>query len=276
MPPDDPAARVLAPAPQKPPHKYGIARVEGTGYLELLRSWDASNRQLRVADVGESEDPVRKQVDQAPEDRIELPPPRSRRRSRPARLARRCAGAAPAARTDAGCAVPARPYLLTMDQAVELGVLNSREFQQRREDLYIAALPVTLERFAFAAQFFAAEQAFLEQTGKKRPEGPGSRWRLNGTAGFSKVFPTGALLLVDYANKTVLNLSGPAAGKTTSLGTLNLDLVQPLLRGGGKAVTLEPLTQAERNLLYEIRDYSRASARSSTSSSPAAATSTRC
>src|SRR5262249_4447211 len=34
-------------------------------------------------------------------------------------------------------------------------------------------------------------------------------------------------------------------------------LTQPLLRGGGFAVTLEPLTQAERNLLYAIRNYAR-------------------
>src|SRR5262249_18888091 len=33
--------------------------------------------------------------------------------------------------------------------------------------------------------------------------------------------------------------------------------VQPLLRGAGKAVTLEPLTQAERNLLYIIRDFAK-------------------
>src|SRR5205823_4390624 len=34
-------------------------------------------------------------------------------------------------------------------------------------------------------------------------------------------------------------------------------LAQPLLQGGGKAVTLEPLTQAERNLFYSIRSYAR-------------------
>src|SRR5205823_7939597 len=43
----------------------------------------------------------------------------------------------------------------------------------------------------------------------------------------------------------------------TSQSTINLDLVQPLLRGGGRAVTLEPLTQVERNLLYQIRNFVR-------------------
>jgi hypothetical protein len=36
-----------------------------------------------------------------------------------------------------------------------------------------------------------------------------------------------------------------------------LTFVQPFLRGGGRAVTLEPLTQAERNLVYDIRGFAR-------------------
>ena len=36
-----------------------------------------------------------------------------------------------------------------------------------------------------------------------------------------------------------------------------LSIVQPFLRGGGRAVTLENLTLAERNLLYEIRSFAR-------------------
>jgi len=35
------------------------------------------------------------------------------------------------------------------------------------------------------------------------------------------------------------------------------DISQPLLRGGGMAVALEPLTQSERNLLYEVRRFGR-------------------
>src|SRR5204862_959870 len=45
--------------------------------------------------------------------------------------------------------------------------------------------------------------------------------------------------------------------RTTSVSTLNFNAIQPLLRGGGKAVALESLTQVERNLLYAIRNYAR-------------------
>ncbi|MCI0460760.1 MAG: TolC family protein [Gemmataceae bacterium] len=208
MPPDDPAAADLAPQPQRP-GKAGVVRIEGTGYLDLLRLWDAQNR-----------------------------------------------GEDPATAQHAAEGSEQRPFLLTLEQASELGLINSREFQTRRENLYLTALPVSLERFAFAAQFFALETAIRERAGRESSAGQTNRWRLLSDGGFTKLFSTGALLLFRFANDTVINLTGPGP-HTTSVSTINLDFVQPFLRGGGKAVTLEPLTQVERNLVYEIRDYAR-------------------
>jgi hypothetical protein len=54
----------------------------------------------------------------------------------------------------------------------------------------------------------------------------------------------------------VVNLIGTGE-HVTSQSTINLDLVQPFLRGGGLAVTLENLTQAERNLIYQVRLFAR-------------------
>src|SRR5262249_37489895 len=122
-------------------------------------------------------------------------------------------------------------------------------------DLYLTALPVTLERFSFTAQFLATEQAVRERTGRQTPEGQHNRWRLNSSTGFTKLFSTGALLLFRFANQTVVELTGQHPKHTISPSTALLELTQPLLRGGGRAVTLEPLTQAERILLYEIRSY---------------------
>ncbi len=147
------------------------------------------------------------------------------------------------------------PYMLTLDQAAEIGMFNSREFQDRRENLYLTALPVTLERFAFAAQFFAAEQAIREYAGSNAQGGPANNWTLNSGVGVNKLLPTGALLLLNFSNETVFDFLNPK--KTLSTSTLNFNAIQPLLRGGGRAATLEPLTITERNLLYEIRLYAR-------------------
>lgn len=145
-------------------------------------------------------------------------------------------------------------YRIKLEQAVELGLLNGREFQDRREDLYLAALPVTLARFNFATVGFFAQDAVRRSTGRELTNG-GERWTIDTRGGVSKLFPTGALLLVQLANQVVVDLSGDRP--TTTIGNLSLSLAQPFLRGGGRAVTLENLTLSERNLLYAMRSYAR-------------------
>ncbi|OAI44927.1 hypothetical protein AYO44_13420 [Planctomycetaceae bacterium SCGC AG-212-F19] len=148
------------------------------------------------------------------------------------------------------------PFRLKLEQSVELALINSREYQDQRENLYMASLPVSVERFAFAPQFFAAGQGLREWAGAQTPEGPQNNWTVNSNVGLSKLFSTGGLLLMNFANQTVVNLTGTGR-KVTSPSTINLDLVQPFFRNGGLAVALEPLTQSERNLLYQIRDFAR-------------------
>src|SRR5262249_47353085 len=143
---------------------------------------------------------------------------------------------------------------LTLDQSVELGLINSREYQSRRESVYLAALPVTTERFAFCAQPSAFFEIARERFGRKSPDGFANRWRADSLIGFTKLFQTGGLLRASSANRPTWGLAGDPS---SSVSHLSLDLIQPLLRGAGKAVTLEPLTQAERNLLYVIRDYAK-------------------
>ncbi len=147
------------------------------------------------------------------------------------------------------------PYLIKLEQAVELAQFNSRDLQIRREDLYGSALPVTLERFAFSTQFFALGALIRESTGSRTLTGRRNRWRLDSEGGFSKLFPTGAMLLFRLANQLVIDLG---RGRTeVGISNLSLELTQPLLQGGGFAVNLEPLTQSERTLLYAIRSYAR-------------------
>jgi outer membrane protein TolC len=230
MPPDDAASHDLSPNPQKP-GKAGVTRVEGEGYLKLMAEWDAANRARMAAEEARLPGGQKKSALNMPVyETLLMTAPKP---GEP------------------------KPYLITLDQACELGLINAREYQDAREDLYLTALPVTLERFSFAAQFFAAGQVLRQWAGFETPEGRQNNWTSNSNVGFAKFFSTGGLLLVNFANQTVFNLSGIASGRVISQSTLNLDLVQPLLQGAGPAVTLEPLTQAERNLLYQIRNYAR-------------------
>lgn len=254
MPPDDPGAKDLAPNPQRPYHS-GVGRVESPDYLEIMAGWDAENRMQRPAVRQEAgiPDSVPSFADllkttptpyiDAPD---QLPQPRALDGG------------------NAACGDPPsvpqnldQPYYLTLDQSVILGTLNSRELQAERENLYLMAMPVTLERFSFAAQLTAIGSGIFSYSGRNTPELQGHRWNLSSSVGVGKLFSTGALLLMNWANQTVIHISGDFPRTITSVSTTSLDLVQPLLRGGGKAVTLEPLTQVERYLLYEIRFFAR-------------------
>ncbi|HEV2950012.1 MAG TPA: hypothetical protein VGX70_21725 [Gemmataceae bacterium] len=275
MPPDDPASAEMAPNPQKPGHA-GVQLIEGSGYLELLSAWDTENRAEAAAskkaeainagspirnvaagdsDLSESsgESQIRtvagQDADQKPEDRPKEKPEMQKGFGSEQT-------AAPATTSLSSPPGSPRPYLLKVEQAVELGLINSREYQDARENLYMTALPVATERFSFAAQFFAFGQAVRQWSGTQTPGGHQNNWSLGSNVGFSKLFSTGAVLLADFANQTVFNMAG-FGRSLTSQSTINLDLFQPLLRGGGRAVTLEPLTQVERNLLYQIRTFAR-------------------
>jgi hypothetical protein len=236
MPPDDEPAWKLSPHPQRPGHS-GVASVEGTAYLEMIKTWDAQNREERTIEAGEhAAQGEQKSPDKGTEYAIGR-------------------GGSIQALYDGPVSQQQR-FLLKLEDTVELGLINSREYQSIREDLYLGALPVTQQRFSFAWQWAAIENAVRQWAGPSSLVGQQNNWTLGSTASVSKLFSTGALLTMAFANTTVFNFLNGANG-LTSTSTINLNLVQPLLQGGGKAVALEPLTQAERNLLYSIRGYAR-------------------
>ncbi|QDU22373.1 TolC family protein [Urbifossiella limnaea] len=287
-PPDDYAARVLSPNPQHPTKRAGAGRFEGKGYLDYLGAWDATNR---GAEPAKEQLPPPNMDEVVPNVVRTHPSPdvvRLAKNTRPASalegvqsgvllvsgdapdgspvvvaVQQGPKGDAPAvvATGEAAASVlkvlesQQQGYRIKLEQAVELGLVNAREFQDRREDLYLAALPVTLERFSFAAQGFFAETAALDFAGGLAGRNPRNAATFGSDATLGKLFPTGALLAVRLANQVVVDLTGDRP--TATLSNLSVSLSQPFLRGGGYAVTLEPLTQAERNMVYAMRSYAR-------------------
>ncbi len=254
-PPDDYATWLTAPNPQHP-GRGGAGRFEGDGWLKALQAWDAQNR---AEDAAEEE--RERQAAAGPTGRsksFSQEKPGEYKKDDPANpfaaeeLSAVTGGAAAYLST---FDTNVKPFRIRLDQSVELAIFNAREFQDRREDLYLAALPVTLERYNFAAQAFATEQIIRQSTGRDFPGGGGEAWNISTTAGVNRTLATGGELMVRLANQIVVDLSGPKP--ETSISNLGFTFLQPLLRGGGYAVTLESLTQAERTLLYAIRSFAR-------------------
>ncbi|MFA8019504.1 TolC family protein [Bremerella cremea] len=147
--------------------------------------------------------------------------------------------------------------LLNVDKAVELARLNSPTYQRELEDLYLSALDVSFQRFQFDAQFFGGYETFFTADGPIRGGGSSSSVLEANTRNIQmeKLFATGGQLVVGFANSLMWEFSGPNRDSVNSV--IDFSLVQPLLRGGGRKVVLENLTQQERNLLASVRDMER-------------------
>lgn len=141
---------------------------------------------------------------------------------------------------------------LTLQQAIELASINSRDYQTQLENLFLSALQLSLDQFQFNVRYLAF--------GGTKPQGnatlttiPGGETSMlfSNQGGISQVLPTGGQWVVGLANNTLWIFSG--GNHTQSQSLLSYSLIQPLLQGAGRKVILENLTFSERNLLYNTR-----------------------
>jgi len=148
-------------------------------------------------------------------------------------------------------------HKLTLQDALTLGLIHSRDYQEQVEDVYLASLSLTFERYLFDVRPSAF--GWEPSAGLLAGFAPGESGRLElegASAGFRKLFPTGAQLMAEMTNNTIWMFSGGGDGSGTA-GGLAFSLVQPLLAGSQREVVMERLTQAERKALYAIRKFAR-------------------
>lgn len=139
---------------------------------------------------------------------------------------------------------------LDKDGAFELALLHSPEYQTAMENVYLSALDVSRERFRFDVQFYGGDSLFYTAAGRLKGTN-GSTLLNDADIGATKLFATGGELAVGLANSITWTFAGPDQWKAESL--LSMNLTQPLLRGAGRKVVLENLTQTERDFLAKIR-----------------------
>ncbi|WP_038164409.1 TolC family protein [Verrucomicrobium sp. BvORR106] len=196
--------------------------------------------------------------------------------------------------------------VIPLHEALSLAVKHNRDYQARKELLYLQALDLTLVRNEFTPIFSAVGGAEVTHTQKpvtqtvKVPNPAYAKAQAaaakaaaaaassgttatttttttaapvvpqfiekqittlvtdntltaQGNLGVSILTRTGARIAADFTTDFLKFLSG----NMTSAGdsSLAVTLSQPLLRGAGYRATMETLTQAERDLLYAIRDF---------------------
>lgn len=138
---------------------------------------------------------------------------------------------------------------LTLTQAVAIATANSRDYQSRKESLYTSALDLTLQRHNYVAQWFGSIDGGYQRNGEDEYVSS------DGNLGFNQLFADGTQISAAIAADWLRYLTGDP---DTSLGSvLTASIRHPLLRGSTKEVVQENLTQSERNVLYQIRSFSR-------------------
>ncbi len=142
---------------------------------------------------------------------------------------------------------------LTQPLAMDLGLLHSREYQTQFENVYLSALNLSGDRFEFDTQWFGS---FATDYDAKGSDLGGSRiLELSDRFGFSRSLAGGGQFATEVLNGLSWDFGngGIQSGSASIISTLT----QPLLRGAFRHVRLESLTQAERDLLYQVRDFAR-------------------
>lgn len=142
---------------------------------------------------------------------------------------------------------------LTQPLAIDLGLLHSRDYQTQFENVYLNALSLSGNRFEFETQWFGGVGGGFNATGSDL--GDARLLGLSDRLGFSRNLAGGGQFATELLNGLTWNFG--AGGAQAGSAALVTTFSQPLLRGAFRHVRLEDLTQAERNLLYSVRDFAR-------------------
>lgn len=146
-----------------------------------------------------------------------------------------------------------RPIQLSLMQSLQIGARNSFEYQTLKEDIFLAALDLDLERNEFRNIFTGEVESLIssDTTGGRAVSGTES----SGATGLSRKLESGAELSTALAVDLASLLTKGGASSFGIAGDATVAI--PLLRGSGRHIVREPLTQAERNVVYAIYDFER-------------------
>ncbi len=167
------------------------------------------------------------------------------------------------------------PLVLSLADALRAGAANSEEFQKEKESVFDAALALDLQRHAFENTFagvLGGGWTSSDSSGGKSTSAVSAGAGVEGEAAGGIETGGGSTKSSQATGKTSASVSRKLSNGMTAAASLGIDVLKlltggsgrtigisgdtsvtiPLLRGFGRDIVREPLTQAERNLLYAI------------------------
>ncbi len=135
-------------------------------------------------------------------------------------------------------------------QCLQIAAASNQSFLQQKESLYLSALNLTLERWRFGVRSETDGGASISGVGRDSTNAG-----VDGSFRLTKILGSGANIVLGIGSNLFRLVSTGDGWDVVS--DLSLSVTQPLLRAAGAKVTLESLTQAERSLVYQVRNYER-------------------
>jgi len=149
--------------------------------------------------------------------------------------------------------IPGEPVVLSLMQSLQVGARNNFDYQSRKERVFQAALVLDLEQNVFRNTFAGKVETLF--SADSRGGGTVSGLENSGSLEVGRKLKSGAELSSGIAIDMVNLLT---QGGASSLGMLaDASIFVPLLRGSKKHIVTEPLTQAERDVIYAIFEFER-------------------
>ena len=144
---------------------------------------------------------------------------------------------------------PNKPVKLSLIQVLQVGARNSLDYQSRKENVFRTALSLDLTRHNFENIFNASADSELGT------DTTATDLNTNAAAGVSRALKNG----IDMSSSIGINLFNLLTqGGASSMGlSADASVSIPLIRGSGEHIAAEPLTQAERDVIYELWDFER-------------------
>ncbi|MCA9140612.1 MAG: hypothetical protein KDB00_27760, partial [Planctomycetales bacterium] len=144
---------------------------------------------------------------------------------------------------------------LTLEDIIDLTLLNSRELQTQKETLYQVALVLTLERFNYQLKPSVGNNGSALGWAHNRTLGNTTNTlSIPTTFQLEKMMYSGADFVGRFANSVLLTFNGPQGFSADVGSELFFNFSQRFLQ---RDVQLESLTKSERDVVYAARDFMR-------------------
>ena len=141
---------------------------------------------------------------------------------------------------------------LSLVQALQVAAMNSSEYQTQKESVFQKALDLNLQRHQYG--FTLGGQGTYNINMQKSNGVTTKSDTGGGSLSLSKTLKTGGKIITSIGVDIINLLTSGISSKTLQYdGSISI----PLLRGSGKYIASEQLTQAERDLIYSLQTFER-------------------